>query len=112
DAAGLLLGGSEAPSHAGSIVGDAHPALSIERDDPTVAAQPFFEVGNGLGGGLLWRDAGGDPVRCPLPQDELDDGLTPAGGGNGGAVIVAIAAATDERGIAHSSRRFVECATG
>ena len=51
-------------------------------------------------------------VDGPFAQDQLHDGLAPAGERDGGAVVVGIAAAADQRGVADAAGSFVERASG
>ena len=77
-----------------------------------MAAEAVVEVGDGFAGGDFRGGAGGDAVGGPFAEDELHDGFAPAGEGDGGGEIVSVAAATDERGVAHAAGSFVEGASG
>jgi hypothetical protein len=108
----LKAGGSgEAPDHCGSIVSQAEAPVGTEKDDASVAAETIEEVGDGFAGREFGRRSCGDSVGSPLAEDELHDGLSPAGEGDGGREIVSIAAAADERGVADPARRLVERAS-
>ena len=54
----------------------------------------------------------GDAVDGPLAEDELHDGLAPAGEGDGGGEVVGVAAAADEGAVADAAGGFVEGAAG
>lgn len=100
------------PGHGGRVVGYAEAAVGAEEDDAAVAAEAFREVVDGFAGGDFRGAAGGDAVSGPFTEDELHDGLTPAGEGDGGGEIVGVAAATDEGGVADAAGRFIERAAG
>ena len=68
--------------------------------------------GDGWGGGFFWGNAGGDAVDGPLTEDELHDGLAPAGERDGGGEVVCIAAAADQGGVADAAGSFGERAAG
>src|ERR1035438_5126881 len=77
-------GGGQAPGHGGGVVGEAEAAVGAEEDDAAMAAEAVVEIGDGLLGGHFGGGAGGDTVGGPLAEDELHDGLAPAGKGDGG----------------------------
>ena len=56
--------------------------------------------------------AGEDAIDGPFAEDQLHDGLAPAGERDGGGEIVRIAAAADERGVADAAGSLVERAAG
>jgi len=105
-------GGGEAPGHGGGVVGEPEAAVWTEEDDAAMAAETVEEIRDGFAGGEFGGCPGGDAVGSPFAEDELHDGFTPAGEGDGGGEIVSVAAATDEGGIADAAGRFVERATG
>ena len=105
-------GGGDAPGHGGGVVGEAEAAIGAEEDDSAVAAEAVVEVGDGFAGGDFWGGAGGDAVSGPFAEDELHDGFSPAGEGDGGGEIVCIAAATDEGRVADAAGGLVEGAAG
>ena len=106
------VGGGDAPGHAGGVVGEADLAVGAEEDDAAVAA----EAGDRGSRWRLWRrlrgGAGGYAVDGPFAEDELHDGLAPAGEGDGGGEVVGVAAAADEGAVADAAGGFVEGATG
>ena len=55
---------------------------------------------------------GGDAVDSPLAEDELHDGLAPAGERDGGGEIVGVAAAADEGRVADTAGGLREGTTG
>jgi len=77
-----------------------------------VAAETVEEIGDGFAGGDVRGRACGDTIRGPLAEDQLHDGLAPAGERDGGGEIVGVAAASDERGVADTAGSFVEGSTG
>lgn len=103
--------GVDAPGHARSVVGEAETSVGSEQDDAAVAAEAAMKVSDGIRSNLLGRDTREDAISSPLAEDKLHDGFAPAGEGDGGAGIIRIAAATDERRIADPARSFVEGAT-
>jgi hypothetical protein len=105
-------GGGYAPGHAGGIVGDADVAGGAEEDDAAVAAEAGEEVVDGGGGCLLGGCAGGDAVDGPLAEDELHDGFAPAGEGDGGGLVVGVAAAPDEGAVGDAAGGLAEGASG
>jgi len=105
-------GSGDAPGHGRSVVGEAEAAVGAEEDDAAVSAEAVVEVADGFAGGDFGRSAGGDAIGGPLAEDELHDGLAPAGKGDGGGEIVGVASATDEGGVADAAGSFVECSTG
>ncbi len=77
-----------------------------------MAAETVEEVGDGFSGGEFGGCAVGDAVGGPFAEDELHDGFSPSGEGDGGGEIVSVAAATDEGGVADAAGSFVESSTG
>src|SRR5262249_12326295 len=75
-----------------------------------MAIQPRCEITDRLTRGTLWRTAGSNAVRRPLAEDQFHDRLTPSRAGDRRARIGSVAATADERGIADSSRSFVDSA--
>src|SRR6202034_2252964 len=53
-----------------------------------------------------------NPIGGPLGEDQLHDRLAPSGGGDGSALVVGVATAADQRGIAEASGSLVQRATG
>ena len=111
-AEGCACGRLDAPGHARGVVGEADATVGAEEDDASVTAQAFVEIGNGLCGGVFGSDACGDAVDGPLAEDELHDGLAPAGERDGGGVVVGVATAADERGVADPAGGFGERTSG
>ena len=105
-------GGGDAPGHAGCVVGYADLAVGAEEDDASVASETVVKVGDGFGGGSLGGGSGGDSVDGPLAEDQLHNGLSPAGEGDGGGEVVGVAAAADEGAISDAAGGFTEGATG
>src|SRR5260370_21869753 len=93
-------------------MGVAGAALSVEQDHGAVAAQAIFQICDGLLGDNKGRICLGDPVAGPLAQDQFHDGLAPSGAGDGGAEVIGVASATDQGGIADSSRSLVQSTAG
>lgn len=91
------LGGVDPPGHARGVVGEAVAAVGRKQDDAAVSAEASMEIGDGVGSDLFWAAAGEDAVGGPLTEDQLHDGLSPPGEGDGGAGVVRVAAAADER---------------
>ncbi len=112
DAEVVAGGGGDAPGHAWGVVGEADLAVGAEEDDAAVAAEAGVEVGDGVGGGLLWGGAGGDAVDGPFAEDKLHDGFAPAGEGYGGGEVVGVAAAADEGAVADAAGSFAEGSAG
>jgi hypothetical protein len=112
DAKLVAVGGGDAPGHAGGVVGDAYLAVGTEEDDAAVAAETGEEVVDGFGGGALRGGPCGYAVDGPLAEDELHDGLAPAGEGDGGGEVVCVAAAADEGAVADAAGSFGEGAAG
>src|SRR5271165_6245096 len=106
------VGGADAPGHARGVVGEAVAAVGGEQDDAAVSAEAFVQVGDGFGSDLLRRPAQLDAIRGPLAQNQLHDGFAPAGERDGSALVVGIAAASDEGRVTDASGIFVERATG
>ena len=77
-----------------------------------MAAETVEEIRDGFAGGEFGGGSVGDAVGGPFAEDELHDGFSPAGEGDGGGEIVSVAAATDEGGVADTAGSFVEGATG
>ena len=103
---------ADAPGHARRVVREAVAAIGAEQDDAAVAAEPAEEIGDGGFCRGVGSIAGEDAVDCPLAEHELHDGLAPAGERDGGAEVVGVAAAADERGVADAAGRLVERAAG
>jgi len=70
------------------------------------------EIGHRFGGDLLGGAAGHDAVRGPFAENELHDGLAPAGEGDGGCGVVRITTTTDEGRVADAAWIFIERASG
>ena len=101
-------GGRQAPGHSWGVVGEAESAIRAEEDDSTVAAEAVEEVRDGFAGGDIWHRSRSHAVGCPLAEDQLHDRLAPTGERDRSRQIVGIAAAADERGVAHAAGSFVE----
>ncbi len=112
DALLVAGGGGYAPGHAGGVVGDADLAVGAQEDDASVASEAVVEIGDGFGGGVLRGGSGGDSVDRPLAEDELHDGLSPAGEGDGGGEVVGVTAAADEGAVADAAWGFAEGSSG
>ena len=93
-------------------MGESEGAVRGEEDDATVSAEAVVEIGDGLSGSDVGRGSGGDAVGGPFAEDELHDGFSPAGEGDGGREVVGIASAPDEGGVADTAGSFVEGAAG
>src|SRR5580692_5900688 len=100
--------GRQAPGHGWGVVGEAEAAVRAEEDDSTMAAEAIEEVRDGFAGGDIRHGSRGHPVCCPFAEDQLHDRLAPTGERNRSRQIVGIAAAADERGVAHAAGSFVE----
>ena len=105
-------GGSEAPGHGGRVVGQAEASVGTEKDDAAVSAEAVEEVGDGLLCGHFGGGAFGDAVGGPLAEDQLHDGFSPAGEGDGSGEIVGVTATPDEGGVADAAGSLVESAAG
>ena len=55
---------------------------------------------------------GRDAIRSPFRQNQLHNRFSPAGGRNGGAGVIRVAAAADQRGIAKPPGSLVQRASG
>lgn len=101
--AGAVL---ESPGHTGGVMGKADAAIRAEQDDAAVTAEALVEVIDGGGRGNLRRGAGSDAVDGPFAEDELHDGLAPAGERDGSGEIVGVATAADEGGVTDAAGGF------
>ncbi len=93
-------------------MGEAEAAVGAEEDDAAVPSKAVVEVGDGFASGDFRCGAVGDAVGGPFTQDELHDGLSPSGEGDGGGEVVGIASAPDERRVADAAWSLVEGASG
>ncbi len=93
-------------------MGDADLAVGAEEDHAAMPAETGEEVVDGGGGGVLGARSARDAVDGPFAEDELHDGLAPAGEGDGGGEIVGVAAAADEGAVADAAGGFAEGAAG
>ena len=93
-------------------MGDAEAAALIQHDHAAVAVEAALEILYGFYGDGVRRASDTDFVGGPFGQHQFHDGLTPSGAGGGGAEIIGIAAAADQRRVAHAPRILVERAAG
>src|SRR5208282_4273548 len=108
----LFLYGTEGPCHARGVMGDSEAALSIKQNDSTVAVEALLEIVHRFLRRPLRQASGFDAIRRPLREHQLHDGFAPSGSGSGGAEIIGVAAAADERRVAEAAGSFVERAAG
>ncbi len=102
----------DAPGHTRGVVCNAKPAIGTEEDDATVAAEAGVEVLDGSRSCLLRGCSALYAINGPLAENELHDGLAPAGEGGGGGLVIGVAAAADQGRIAHAAGRLGERSTG
>ena len=103
---------SHTPSHPGSVVSNTIATTSVEQDHAAVTVEPRVEISNSLPGCEFWNGTAGNSVCSPFSQDKLHDRLAPSRAGDSATLIVGVAAAADERGVSHPSRRLIYCAAG
>src|SRR5215470_17944799 len=84
------------PGHSWRIVGDAEAALRVQQDHSTMAVQAGFQINDGLVASHFRSAAFAHAVGGALGQHQLHDWLAPSGAGGGGALVVGIAAASDQ----------------
>src|SRR5208282_1345252 len=108
----LLLRGAQRPCHARGVVGDSEAALGIEQNDSTVAVEALLQIVHRFLRDPLRQAAGLHAIGRPLRQHQFHDGFAPSGGGSGGAEIIGITAAADQRRVAEAAGIFIERAAG
>ena len=86
---------------------DAVASAGIDQDHAAMTIHARTEITNSLARCKFRRRPVRNPVRGPFAEYELHDGLTPAGQGDGAALIIGVAAAAYERGIADASGGLV-----
>jgi len=82
------------------------------RNNSALAVEALVQVLN-----CRWRDLrrsnfGGYVIGGPLGEDQLHHRFAPSGGGSRGGLVVRIAAAANQRGVAHAPRSLVQRASG
>jgi hypothetical protein len=77
-------------------MGDPKSSPLVQQDHPTVTFQATLQVKDRFLGHRVRRSLGLNPVSRPFGQDQLHDGFTPTGAGDGGALVIGITAAADQ----------------